>query len=214
MKKSNIICCVIAVITLLSLVYIWPLGLLNVTYEEKSKERYQYISKPLDLSNNIRGNFVPSYDYLKTMSFKFSNNDGKCTSGNLMLTIQDENESELYSDTIDIKNLLNGNYFDYSVDLKLQAGNNYYYILSASDYKQDPPCIYLGSSFIGPYEHRSISYNNENIPNTAPYATYTYEGKPSIKRALPYYVVICLIAVIALIASCYPTREVCSDKKK
>lgn len=212
MNKSNILSCIIALITLISLLYIWPLGLLKVTYENQSKDRFDHISEPLDISTVITGIFIPTYDYLTKMSFKFSNNEGQCNSGNIMLVIQDEHETELYSGTVEIKNLSNQRYFHYPVNITLNSGQRYYYTLSSSDYESAPPCIYLGSTFIGPYEHISFGYNYEYIPNTAPYVKYVYEGKPSLTRSLPYFIVISVISILALIANYYPKKEACEDE--
>lgn len=180
---------------------IWPGKLfVRIQKEDASAEKGLSFIYPVTDSSLITGTFVPTYEHLDTLSFKFNLNNGGATKGEVVFTLYDSSMEVLCTDTVQVADLINGGYEPFDIHLDLSPGKTYSYSLGCYQFGEVPPLLYTGNNAIGPYEHTGLSVADTFYQNVAPDVKYVYTTSPSLKDAVPYLICVLAIGILVLIA--------------
>lgn len=177
---------------------IFPFGLIHIEKQSTALEKGMAVSGTITENSPIAGVFMPSYSSLSSIGFRFYLPNRSDNPGHIRLTIKDEQETVIYDTTVNIKDMKNNEYYDFPLSLTLDITKPYVYQLHAYDYAENAPCIYLGSPDIASSEQHSVYHNGIQLPNNAAVMRYAYQTRASFSEALPYYILLCVLALLTV----------------
>lgn len=177
---------------------IFPFGLIRIEKQSTALEKGMAVSGTITENSPIAGVFMPSYSSLSSIGFRFYLPNRSDNPGHIRLTIKDEQETVIYDTTVNIKDMKNNEYYDFPLSLTLDITKPYVYQLHAYDYAENAPCIYLGSPDIASSEQHSVYHNGIQLPNNAAVMRYTYQARASFSEALPFYILLCALALLTV----------------
>lgn len=186
----------IVILIIILAVLIWPVNLIGrPVYTSASLERGLFNHVSLSDGYYFRGEFTPSYKTLKSLSFLFNTN-GQAGKGYMLLEIFDENQEVVSSTKLDASHIKNNRFTEFPVSLSVTPDAVYEYQISVREYGETPLSLYLGNPGIGPEESGECYYNGSHLENIRAAVIYTYQGKMTLERALPYYTCILILGIL------------------
>ncbi|MCR4705196.1 MAG: hypothetical protein K5641_03935 [Lachnospiraceae bacterium] len=127
--------------TLLLCALIWPVGIFRAETISRTAADYSKNTDPIGLVAAIE-EFVPQYDEIKTLGIDIGKQGGKADSGNIRLTIYDENLQEILAVNYPVADMKDGELTDIPVDAKLTAGKRYFFGVQCEDYDESAPVLH------------------------------------------------------------------------
>jgi len=190
---------IIAAFVLLLCLLVWPLRLLGHTsYKSASLDRG--ITDNLSLSDSFEasGQFVPSREFLESISFQFTKSS-QAQGGSVILELYNSAQTPVASVSVDIDDIMSYRWISFPVDFRAEPGQTYTWRIRTDGCPEDGLRLYTGSAAIGPGESVSFYYNAYDaapVSGLAPYVTYTYRDRPDFSHALPYYSIFFLCGLL------------------
>lgn len=187
---------------------IWPAGLVKIDYQSGSLEKGMAVSGPITGEARLMEAFTPTRDGLETIGIRVSIPNVDEREGVLRFQLLTQ-ERVLFSQDVPIAEIKNNQYLEFSPGLELDRDATYFYELSAFDYGENAPSVYLGSKDTAAGEHMKLFYSGEEFDNNAPIVQYGYRDRVGRVSALPYLIL--TAAVFGLIFAALP-EEVPADE--
>ncbi len=188
--------CIIAGMTLLLCLSVWPLRLLGHTvYKSASLERGIFPNLNLSDGSILTGEFTPTHRQLDSISFRFLIS-GQAREGTVELSLSDDQGHDIYSVILESGDVMNYRWIHFPVETELEADRTYIWHLQADGYEEASLALYSGSPVIGPEEAGPFFYNGAPEEKHTPAVIYTYTDKVDKAHCLPYYTVILLIGLL------------------
>lgn len=196
------------ILMLLLLALVWPLGFIKTEYRSESLEKGMAVSGSITQEQKLLEAFTPLREGLETIGIRVSIPNVEEKTGILKFELLTE-DRVIYTEDVEIAGIKNNSYLEFSPGMELAKDETYYYQLSAYDYGENPPSVYLGSKDTTSGEHMKLFYSGEEFDNNAPILQYSYRDKVGRVPALPYMIVIA--GLFGLIFAALP-EEVTDDE--
>lgn len=176
----------ILAVAVLLLLLVWPVGVFKDETISRTAADLSDSTDPIGLVLVLE-EFIPQHDTIKTLGVDIGKLGGKANEGNIRLIFYDENLAELASYTYPVQDMKDGELTDIPVNMKLKAGNRYFFSLQCEDYGETAPVVhYRNEERNAPVEHLHFYYGPTVIDGAVANMRFTYAVPLHLSQILFY----------------------------
>lgn len=193
---------VTAALVVMMCLLVCPLQLIGHTaYESSSLETGIFPNLDLTDGSIAISEFSPSHKHLDRISLRFLSS-GSAPDGTVTLELYDSMQQKLCEVSLPSGSIMNYRWISFPLDVELEAGETYTWLLRACDYDPEKASLslYTGGASTAPDESGAFYYNGSREKNWTPAVIFSYTDRADIEHAMPYYIVIFLIGLLLFTA--------------
>ena len=127
--------------------------------------------------------FLPKENFITSISIQL-NRHNTCQKGHegmVTFTLTDENDNIIFQTVEQTNNVKSKDYFEFSVNKKVNKGDIYFYTIKVEDCESEGPTVRFGEyTDIGLTENQILYYAGNEFPQYSTVAIYRYKGDLSI----------------------------------
>jgi len=181
----------LALSSLFAMLLIWPVGAMKDTAVSSSGPENNRSTGNITPEWNVFQNFVPQYDYIRSIGILVDRRGGESDAGNFLLEIYDAagaQQRQVNFKMPEVGDRSQG-YFDIPVNLEVIPGAFYTIRLYAFGTEEKPiSVLYRTMSGAGPVENQAFAYvtGGDIIPDASLACRYIYGTPMGIRQILVY----------------------------
>lgn len=181
--KRKIIIITVIVISILGMLCIYPFGVIKKNSESIAKAAKYYDSGFIKDDIVYTQSFLPKENFITSISIQLNrdNTFQKGHEGMVTFTLTDENDNIIFQTVEQTNNVKSKDYFEFSVNKKVNKGDIYFYTIKVEDCESEGPTVRFGEyTDIGLTENQILYYAGNEFPQYSTVAIYRYKGDLSI----------------------------------
>lgn len=188
-RNNKIKAAVAALAAVICMACIWPLGVISLEKESKSRATDYLLSGYVKDAVTYTQFFVPSYEYLDGIMIKIARGmaDSPEAEGKLTLTLYDAAGTSAASVTEPVSAFEDKIYHMLPLEVKVEKGSQYYYTIEVTDCENEGVQILFGDTGrVELAENTVLDYNGQSFPMYSTMAVYRYRSALGIENIAMY----------------------------